>query len=153
MQSQSPIDVWPTRPLTLCRVFYEKEEVHKYLSVIKYIPVLNNLIPPAIAPSNFMERLSKTCAVQLAWVKKDGLTYRAYSVHCALSLNKDTTFLILPLTLAPPVLFGWNLKWPTFYKHHCWWLDFQGQKGHIKARWVTFWPLFEIFSIHLDSPF
>ena len=73
--------------------------------------------------------------------------------HCVLSLNKDSSFLILPLTLAPPVRFGWNLKWPTFYKHHCWWLDFQGQKGHIKARWVTFWPLFEIFSIHLDSPF
>ena len=30
MQSQSPIDMWPTRPLTLCRFFYEKEEVYNY---------------------------------------------------------------------------------------------------------------------------
>ena len=30
MQSQSPSDMWTTRPPTLCRVFYEKEEVlHK----------------------------------------------------------------------------------------------------------------------------
>ena len=27
-------------------------------------------------------------------------------IHCALSLNKDSSFLILPLTLAPPVRFG-----------------------------------------------
>ena len=74
-------------------------------------------------------------------------------MHCALSLNKDSSFLILPITLAPLVQFGWNLKWPTFSIHHWWWLDFQGQKGHIKARWVTFWPLFEIFSIHSDNPF
>ena len=73
--------------------------------------------------------------------------------HCALSLNKDSSFLILPITFAPLVQFGWNLKWPTFIIHHWWWLDFQGQKGHTKARWVTFWPLFEIFSIHSNSPF
>ena len=51
------------------------------------------------------------------------------------------------------VQFGWNMKWQPFSIHRWWWLDFQGQKGHIKARWVTFWPLFEIFLIHSDSPF
>ena len=73
-------------------------------------------------------------------------------MNCALSLNKDSSFLILPLTLAPPVRFGWNLKWPTIYKHHCWWLDFQGQKGHIKASWMAFWPLFKFFYENSKRP-
>ena len=30
--------------------------------------------------------------------------------------------------------------------YHGWCLYFQGQKGHIKARWATFWPLFKNFS-------
>ena len=62
-------------------------------------------------------------------------------------------FLVLFITLAPLVWFGWNLEWTTVSVHHWWWVYFQGQKGHIKARWATFWPLFENFSIHSDSPF
>ena len=62
-------------------------------------------------------------------------------------------FLVLSVTLAPLVWFGWNLEWTTVSVHHWWWVYFQGQKGHIKARWATFWPLFENFSIHSDSPF
>ena len=37
------------------------------------------------------------------------------------------------------------MEWPTFSIYHGWCLYFQGQKGHIKARWPTFWPLFKFF--------
>ena len=77
--------------------------------------------------------------------------FRTGKCHCALSLNKDSSFLILPITLAPLVQFGWNLKWPTFSIHRWWWLDFQGQKGHIKARWVTFWPLIDDFDMMKET--
>ena len=37
------------------------------------------------------------------------------------------------------------MQLPTFSIYHGWCLYFQGQKGHIKARWPTFWPLFNFF--------
>ena len=54
-------------------------------------------------------------------------------------------FLVLSVTLAPLVWLGWNLEWTTVSVHHWRWVYFQGQKGHIKARWATFWPLLKIF--------
>ena len=37
------------------------------------------------------------------------------------------------------------MEWTTISLHHWWWVYFQGRKGHIKARWATFWPLLKFF--------
>ena len=66
-------------------------------------------------------------------------------MHSELSSPKTVQFFVFSITLAPLVKFIWNLEWPINSLHHGWFLYFQGQKGHIKARWATFWPLFNFF--------
>ena len=61
-------------------------------------------------------------------------------------------FHLLSIFLEPVVQFGWNLKWGTFSKKYLKRNSFQGQKGHIKATWLTFWPLFRNFSENSKSP-
>ena len=73
-------------------------------------------------------------------------------MHTVLNLNKEVRFHLLSIFLEPVVQFGWNLKWGTFFKKRLKWNSFKGQKGHIKATWLTFWPLFGIFSENSKRP-
>ena len=58
---------------------------------------------------------------------------------------KWCNFLFFPITLPPLIWSIWNLELPTFSMYHGWFLYFQGQQGHIKARKATFRPLFNFF--------
>ena len=73
-------------------------------------------------------------------------------LHTVLNVTIEVRFHLLSIFLEPVVQFGWNLKWGTFSKKYLKRNSFQGQKGHIKATWLTFWPLFRNFSENSKSP-
>ena len=80
------------------------------------------------------------------------LNFMCPTLHGALNLNKEARFYILCIFLEPVVQIGWNLKWSTFSQKPLKWNAFQGQKGHMKASWMTFWPLFRIFYENSKRP-